>query len=81
LPEEEVIDLTEEADDQDEEGDHYEDLMKSWTALFQPSASVQAVAQAGGGTGLGLPRFANHNSTHKEEIRTWPENEASMCSV
>jgi hypothetical protein len=39
------------------------------------------VAQAGGGTGLGLPRFANHNSTHKEEIRTWPENEASMCSV
>jgi hypothetical protein len=28
-----------------------------------------------------LPRFVNHNSPHKEEIGTWPENDASMCSV
>ena len=35
------------------------------------------LAMAGG---LGPPRFVNHNSPHKEEIGTWPENDASMCS-
>jgi hypothetical protein len=39
------------------------------------------LAKAGSGRGLGPPRFVNHNSPHEEEIGTWPENDASMCSV
>ena len=50
--------------------------------LLQPKRARDGIlAKAGGGTGLGPPRFVNHNVPQKEEIGTWPENDASMCSV
>jgi hypothetical protein len=80
----------EEADDQEQkEGYDGKDLMKQWEDLFEPTTSTTtsgvndhiSICNAWDGILARPPRFVNHNSPHKEEIGTWPENDASMCSV